>query len=158
MNIKQNTFSKISNFIFIILVVLIAGIIGFSFMNKSDVVVTPDTTKVIYNVKATSCLPEIAEYLEKGTTAYDSVKNYNIGTILDYEVTPNEVLVPDVENGTVVSNIREDRVDVTLKIEANATIGDKLITVGDYDLKVGKEAFVRGKGYALAGYIVSIER
>lgn len=144
--------------IFIILVVLIAGIIGFSFMNKQDVVISPNTTKVIYNVKATSCLPEIEEYLKEGILAYDSLKNYNIGTILEYEVTPNEVFVNDVENGTVVSNIREDRVDVTLKIEADATIGEKLITVGDYDLKVGKEAFVRGKGFALAGYIISIER
>ncbi len=145
--------------IFIILVVLIAAIIGVSFMKNTDeVAVTPNTTKVIYNVKATSCLPEIEEYLEVGATAYDSLKNYNIGTILEYEVTPNEVLVPDVENGTVNSNIREDRVDVTLKIEANATVGEKLITVGDYDLKVGKEAFVRGKGFAMAGYIISIER
>ena len=90
--------------------------------------------------------------------SYDSLKNYNIGTLKEYKIEPNEILVPDLENGVMEVNQREDRVDVTLTIEADANTSDKLITIGDYDVKVGKEAFVRGKGYAMSGYIVSIER
>jgi hypothetical protein len=115
-------------------------------------------TKVVYSVKATSCLPEVEKYIEVGTTAYDSVKNYNIGTIIDAVVEPNQVIAPDLVNGTFVSNERNDMVDVTLKIEANANVSDRVISIGDYELKVGKEAFVRGKGYALSGYVISIER
>ncbi len=145
--------------IFIILAVLIAGVIGFKLMNKQDATtVMSNGTKVVYSVKATSCLPEVEKYIEVGTTAYDSVKNYNIGTIIDAVVEPNQVIAPDLVNGTFVSNERNDMVDVTLKIEANANVSDRVISIGDYELKVGKEAFVRGKGYALSGYVISIER
>ncbi len=144
--------------VFIILIALVIGVVGFSFMNNQDVVVTSNTTKVVYSVMATGCLPEVQEYIESGNTVYDSVKNYNIGKVISYEITPNEILVPDLINGTYVSNVREDRVDVMLKIEADATVGDRIISVGDYEIKVGKDAYVRGKGYALVGYIVSIER
>lgn len=144
--------------IIVALIVIIACVLGYSFMSNQETVVTPDTTKVVYTVKATSCLPVIKEYLEEGLPVYDSLKNYHIGEILEYKVEPNEVIVPDLENGTMKLNIVEEKVDVTLTIQANADVSEKLITVGDYDIKVGKEAFVRGKGFAMSGYIVSIER
>ncbi len=144
--------------IIIILVILVAGIIGYSLMNNGNIVETANTTKVVYNIKASSCLPEVEKYLEVGSTVYDSLKNYKIGNILEYKVEPNEVLVPDLHSGTVKKNVREDRIDIMLTIEANATESEKLISVGDYELKVGQEAYVRGKGYAFSGYIVSIER
>lgn len=144
--------------IIIALVVIVACVFGYLFINKQDVTVTQNTNKIVYSVKATSCLPAVENYLEEGMTVYDSLKNYNIGNLLEYKVEPNEVFVPDYENGTMKSNIVEEKVDVTLKIEANADITDKLISVGEYDIKVGKEAFVRGKGFAVSGYIVSIER
>ena len=144
--------------IIIILVILVAGIISYSLMNNGNIVETANTTKVVYNIKATSCLPEVEKYLEVGSTVYDSLKNYKIGNILEYKVEPNEVLVPDLHSGTVKKNVREDRIDIMLTIEANATESEKLISVGDYELKVGQEAYVRGKGYAFSGYIVSIER
>ncbi len=167
-NNVQNVYKKVLNQpmkkrinvldIFIILIFLIAGIIGYSFMNNQGINVTSNTSKVIYNVKATSCLPEVENYIKKGMEAYDSLKNYHIGTILECEVEPNQILIPDLENGVFVANTREDRVDVTLKIEADASVTEKLISIGNYELKVGKEAYVRGKGFALAGYIISIER
>ena len=45
-----------------------------------------------------------------------------------------------------------------LTIEANANITDKDISIGDYIIKVGEQAFIKGKGYAGIGYVVSIER
>ncbi|MBQ8299677.1 MAG: DUF4330 family protein [Clostridia bacterium] len=144
--------------VIIILIAIVAGVVGYSLMNNGEVVETPNTSKVVYSIKATSCLPEVEKYLEEGSTVYDSLKNYNIGTILEYEIEPNEVLVPDLTTGTVKPNIREDRIDIMLTIEANATQSDRLISIGDYEIKVGQEAYVRGKGYAFSGYIVSIER
>ena len=145
--------------IIIALVVIVACVIGYSLMNNGATVIdSPNTTKVVYSVKATSCLPTIEEYLEEGTTVYDSLKNYNIGTLKEYKIEPNEIIIPDLENGVMKANERDNRVDVTLTIEADAEMSERVITVGDYDVKVGKEAFVRGKGYAMSGYIVSIER
>lgn len=144
--------------IIITLIVIVGCIIGYSFMNNNEVAVTQNTNKVVYSVMATSCLPAIEEHIEEGIPVYDSLKNYHIGTVLEYEVKPSEVVVPDLENGTAKLNVVEDMVDVTLKIEANADVSEKLITVGEYDLKIGKEAFIRGKGFAMSGYIISIER
>lgn len=144
--------------VIIILIVFVAGIIGYSLMNNGNVVETNDTNKVIYNVKVTNCLPQIEQYIENGSDLYDSLKNYHIGRLLEYKVEQTEVLVPDVYNGTVKQNFRDDRIDIMLTIEANATETERLISVGDYELKVGQEAYIKGKGFAFSGYIVSIER
>ena len=43
-------------------------------------------------------------------------------------------------------------------MEAHATITERNISVRDYILKVGNEAYIKGKGYAGIGYVIAIER
>lgn len=144
--------------IIIILVAIVIGVVGIKLMSNNDVKETAHTSKVIYKVKGTDCLPQIEEYITEGSMIYDSIKNYNIGKVIKCEIEPTGVYVPDLERGIVVENFKDDKVDVTLTIEADAVQSDSQIAIGNYEIKVGQEAFVRGKGYAMAGYVVAIER
>lgn len=144
--------------IFIILIVVIACILGYSFIKKDEVVINDNIQKVVYKIRTNESLPQMYEMIEENTTLYDSLKNYNIGTIISKEYEKTTRYGVNQEERKVVPTIVDDKIDVILTVEANATVTDKKITVGDYELKVGNEAYIRGKGYAAAGYIISIER
>lgn len=144
--------------IFIILIVLVIALVGYSFIKKEDVVITPNTQKIVYKVKTIETLPQTYDYIEENTTIYDSLKNYNIGTIIKKEEEPSVRYGVDEEKRETIATEMPNKIDITLTIEANATVTDNLITIGEYELKVGNEAYVKGKGYAAVGYVVSIER
>ena len=105
-------------------------------------------------------LPETYEMIEENTTIYDSIKNSPIGMVIKKECLPSERYDADLLKGEYIKTDlpQEDYVDVLLTIEANANISEQDIAIGDYIIKVGEQVFVKGKGYASSGYIVSIER
>jgi len=145
----------------IILVVLIACIFGYRYINKQQKVIAPkNTTKVIYQVRTNESFPNTFEMIEEGTIIYDSIKNSPIGTVIKKEIVPSERSEMNLNDGKyVLTELPEkEYIDILITIEADANYTEQNISVGDYIVKVGKEAFVKGKGYAGAGYIVSIER
>ena len=144
--------------IFIVLVVIVACIVGYSFIKKEDATTISNTQKVVYKIRTNESLENIYDMIEENTTIYDSLKNYNIGTIVAKEYEQSIKYGVNQAEKKMIPSILEDKIDVILTIEANATITDRTISIGDYQLKVGNEAYIRGKGYAAAGYIISIER
>lgn len=147
--------------VIIILIVLIACVFGYKYINKQENIISPkDTTKVIYQVRTIESLPETYNMIEENTTIYDSIKNSPIGTVIKKEILPSERYDADLLKGEYVkTELTEDEyVDILLTIEASANITEQNISIGDYIIKVGEQAFVKGKGYASIGYVVSIER
>ncbi len=158
--VKEEKTKKKFNFldIIIILVVLLIGCLGYYFLNRNDVV-TQDTQKVTYQVRTTESEPSVYDMIEENTDIYDSVKNYYIGKIVKKESVPSTREVLNEETGMYAIADVHEKVDIILTIEADAVINGKDITVGGaYVLKVGNAAYVKGKGYAGVGYVVSIER
>lgn len=147
--------------IIIIAVVFVACIFGYAYINKEEDVVAPKgTTKIVYQVRTSDTFPDTFDMIEEGTTLYDSLKNYNIGKVTKKEILPVEKHDVDMRSGKFVkSNLpMEETIDILLTVEADAYMTEQNIMVGDYEVKVGNQAFVKGKGYAGIGYIVSIER
>ncbi|MBQ9280050.1 MAG: DUF4330 family protein [Clostridia bacterium] len=144
--------------IIIILVLLIVAIAGYSYLKRDNVDISPNTEKVVYQIRTNECLANVYDYIEEGSVLRDSIKNYNIGTIVakDYEKSKRYSVSQDTRE--IVETELEDKIDIILTVEANATVTDKKISVGEYPLKVGNEAYIKGKGYAAGGYIISIER
>lgn len=142
----------------IILIVLIAGIVGYKFLNKNEAL-DVNTQKVVYQVRTTESELEVYDKIAVNSDIYDSVKNYYIGKVINKERVSSTREVLDEKNEKY--NVAEvnGKTDIILTIEANATTTDKDIIVGSgYTIKVGNSAYVKGKGYAGIGYIVSIER
>ena len=98
----------------------------------------------------------LEESFAKSNTVADIVE----GTVIKKEILPSERYDADLLKGEYVkTELPEDEyVDILLTIEASANITEQNISIGDYIIKVGEQAFVKGKGYASIGYVVSIER
>ena len=125
---------------------------------KDDTIITTNTQKVIYQIKTTESLETVYELIEENATLYDSIKNINIGKVIKKEYEPSVRYAVDQIDKEIIATQIDNKIDITLTIEADANITDKLISVNDYELKVGKDAYIKGKGYAGRGYIISIER
>lgn len=144
--------------VLIVLLLIIVGIAGYSYLKKDRGEISVNTEKIIYQVRTIESLPNMYDYIEEGTILYDSIKNYQIGTIVAKASEPSKRYSFNQETKEIVETSLEDKIDIILTVEANATITDRKISVGDYPIKVGSEAYVKGKGYAASGYIISIER
>ena len=144
--------------IFIVLFLLVAMIIGYKYLKKTDTI-SPDYIKVTYQFRSNEQDPEISPMIQEGTDVYDSVKNYKIGKIVKKEVVQSTREVANQETGEYVSAPVDNKEDVILTIEADAVIqGKDIIVDGQYDIKVGNAAYLQGKGYATIGYIINVER
>lgn len=145
----------------IIIVVIIACLFGYKYIsNQQTEVISGKLNKIEYVVRTMESVPEAFNMIEEGTSIYDSLKNYEIGTVTKKELVPTEKYEINLSDGTYEKTELpiENTADIMITIEANASISDQNISIGDYIIKVGKEVFVKGRGYAGKGYIVSIER
>ena len=145
--------------VFIILIVLVACAVGYKFIKKTDNVITDDpTTKVVYQVRTNETIENVYDMIEVGTPVYESRKNYCIGKIIDKTSEPSVRYAANMDNAEYVATEMNGYKDIILTIEANADKGSQNIMIQDYKLKVGGEAYIKGKGYAVLGYVISIER
>lgn len=145
--------------VFIILVVLVACAVGYKFIKKTDNVITDDpTTKVVYQVRTNETIENVYDMIEVGTPVYESRKNYCIGKIIDKTSEPSIRYAANMDNAEYVATEMDGYKDIILTIEASADKGSQNIMIQDYKLKVGGEAYIKGKGYAVLGYVISIER
>ena len=145
----------------IILIVLVACIVGYTYINKKEMTIAPkNTEKITYQIRTMDSLPASYDMIEENTVIYDSVKNNPIGTIIKKEILPAEKYEVDMNKGVYVKSDlpAENYVDILLTIEADAVVGEQDISVGSYVVKVGEQAYVKGKGYAGIGFVVKIER
>lgn len=144
--------------VFIILVVLIVCLVGYKFIKGNDNLVNTSTDKIIYQVRTSETLDEVYDMIEISTPIYESRKNYCIGTVIDKQSEKTVRQGINIETGEYVTTEIDGRSDIILTIEADAEKGIQDIMIQDFELKVGSEAYVKGKGYAAIGYVVSIER
>jgi glycosyltransferase involved in cell wall biosynthesis len=143
--------------IIIVVAVLIASLIGFIYLNKDDTVMN-NTQKVIYQVQALEVDPEVFDVINIDTDIYDSTKNILIGKVTKKESMTATREEKDSVNGVFKDSSIPNKVDIILTIEANAEYTKKDIMVGEYKIKVGQQAYVKGKGYAFIGFVVNVER
>lgn len=144
--------------IFIVFIAIILGIVGYSYMKKGTVIVTPNTQKIVYQIGTIESLPITYQYIEEGSVLYDSIKNEKVGTVVAKEYKASEKTSVNEEAREIVLNQLEDRIDIVLTVEADAIVTEKDILVGNYVIKVGNDIYVKGKGYEVYGFIIGIER
>lgn len=118
----------------------------------------PNDTKIRYTVELYRKDRDFSKNVKIGEILYDSEKGYEIGKIADVYELPYREDSPDFEN-KVYKRAEVDGIsNVYVVVEATAQITDVSTNVGQYQVMVGKEAFVKSKSFAAGGYIVIIER
>ena len=97
------------------------------------------------------------ENIQVGEPIFNSLNGVRIGTIVDVYALPYQVEAFDEANNI----IRRAEVDgleyVYIVVEARARISDYETLIGSFSVSVGREAYVRSKHFAGAGYIIAME-
>jgi hypothetical protein len=95
--------------------------------------------------------------IEPGAIVFDSLKGYDIGRVVNAYALPYREDAPDLENGFFRRAPVPGLEFTYIEVETFAQVSDYSTMVGQYDIAVNKEVFVRSKHFAGQGYITSIE-
>ncbi len=85
-----------------------------------------------------------------------SQKEKDYGTLKAVKVVPAVRIVQDRVAGTFREEAVPNKVDITLVIEAKATVTDSAITVGQTKIQTGTIIAVSNKNFVASGYIFDI--
>ncbi|MDP3386225.1 MAG: DUF4330 domain-containing protein [Eubacteriales bacterium] len=156
-NKKGMVFERISIIdIMIILVVIAIGYYAVTFLSTKDVNTVSKQT-VHYTFETEDVNENFAKQLQLEGNLFNSSKNYYVGKLIQYEILPYEMVVPDLQNGVFTKQIVEGRFIVRMTIEANTDQDAYNIRINQEKIKVGAMFPIKGKGFASYGYIIDIK-
>jgi len=98
------------------------------------------------------------ENIQVGDPIFNNLTGVRIGTIVDVFASPLQVEAFDEANNIVRRAEVAGLEYVYVVVEAQAQISDYETLIGSFSVSVGREAFVRSRDFAGAGYIVAMER
>lgn len=133
-------------------------LIALRFSAPQSVSAKPGDTKIRYTVELNKKLPGFEEQIKMGTALYDTEKGYQIGQIVDVRVETYMEDANDFDRDVIIRTPIEGLNYVYVVAEADAQITDGATLIGQYDMMVGKEVFVRSKDFASSGFVIKIER
>lgn len=117
------------------------------------------TETVTYTIRLNKTVPGTGDMITAGDSLTDAIKNFQLGQVVSYTVSPAVTLILDEDAQSMVYADVPGRENVDIVVSATATGTDGSLLVGSgYELKVGAQIFVRGPGYMGGGYVVNIDR
>ncbi len=140
----------------IILIIITVGFVAAKFIfpdaNKEVV-----TRKIEYDVELLHNTRELAEMIKIGDEIRDSVKGEYLGKIIKTEIRPTTMITANTDEGRFIKAELPNLYDVIITLEASGKETENSIIAEGQEIKVGKRMYVKGKGYAGAGYILGIK-
>ncbi len=142
----------------LLLVLLVGGVWLWSSVQEAEL-----GESVSQVVRYTVLMNEMQEgsgaLVQPGTSLVDSVRNYQMGTIVSAEVFPATDRILNEEKKAFVNANVPGYEDVYAVIETVCVADDsKIIIDGGYEIRVGQDVYMRGAGYLAVGYVVDIQR
>jgi len=98
----------------------------------------------------------IEDFIEIGGEMRDSVRNYFLGHVVDFNVVPAHILNFDSTTNTFVQEIIPERTDIYLTIRGRGFESDSEITVEGQRVTIGRQMFIRGRGFVNTGFITEL--
>jgi hypothetical protein len=94
-----------------------------------------------------------------GDTVYDSVRGSHLGVVTEIEYTDSMVQIWNPEDGIYTQEAVPDTLNCYLTISSDGIEQPAAVATAadNIEIRVGKEMFVKGKGYASPGYVVWME-
>ncbi|MDR1689554.1 MAG: DUF4330 domain-containing protein [Clostridiales bacterium] len=117
-----------------------------------------DSVKINYTVELYRKDRDYINNVVVGEKLTDIEKGYEIGTIVDVYAEPYLEDSADFEAKTYKRAEVAGISNIYVVVEANAQISANATNIGQYQVMVGKEAFVQSKSFASGAFIVGIER
>ena len=151
-------FGKIGVFdILIILVIIIGVIFALRFSVNTNAGAASSTQKISYTVLISKKKPGLDKDIVIGQKVFDSLKGSEIGVITGYNVKPYKSTQVNGITGNLVRSEVQGMDDIEVTISADAKVSQSGVTIGDYDVNVGKEMFIKSKSFASNGFCIGLD-
>lgn len=157
MDNKGRLFGKISLIDILIVLLIVGAAAGVYWKLHSGAGKTAAATKIQYAIEMNEVSKDFVDAITPGDPIREAIKGNDLGHVVSKKAAPARRLNTDYINGKYVLSTVPDLYDVTITIEANANISPKDIIVGGTDIRVGKKMYAKGKGYANACFIMSVD-
>ena len=119
----------------------------------------PVVNTVEYVVRFNKMIEGAGALIQPGDELVDTIKNYNLGTVVGVEILPCQVPVIDNENKKTVNAVVEGYEDVLVTVRGTGSMSESCFVLdGGYNLRVDTITYVKGNGYMGSGPVVSIVR
>lgn len=147
----------------IILAVVVVAVVGILYMKgvfgpSSDTVSAAREVTATYRVEFTGKEQRLTELPKVGDTVNVGVKEKATAKVVDVEINPARKVTYELEKDGAAKWVEvPNQYDISLILESDATETANAITASGVALRVGEEAVVRGKGYSVEGYILSLD-
>ena len=150
-------FGKIS-VIDIGLIILLGAVVFFAmrFAAPQNAAVKPGDKKITYVVEVYKKDEGFADKIITGSKLHDSLKGYEIGVITGFSREGYREETDDEAAGIIRFPVIDDLYYYYITVEAQAQVTEKTTMVGQYEVLVGKEVFVKSRGFASTGFIVAL--
>ncbi|MDR2903011.1 MAG: DUF4330 domain-containing protein [Clostridiales bacterium] len=156
-NEKGKLFGMINVLDLLFLAVIVLGlIVGYKYFSGSAV--DGVQGNVYFEVEFKSVKQDFADKIQKGDEIKDSIKGYYLGKVSDIKISPEESTNWDAVAQKFVTVQSPEDVTVLVEVLANGAKNDEdgFIYAESQPVSVGREMFIKGKGYAHAGYITKV--
>ncbi len=154
---KGILFNKISVVdLAIVLMIVVLGLVAWSYFGNTSTT-TSNRIPVQYVYETTDVPKSFTEQIEIGGNVYNSNKNSYVGVVVDLDVQPYLMAVPDLSEGVFKNQLVKDRYIVRITIQADSVQDNYHIWVNQENIKVGAMFPIKGKGFASYGYVVGIK-
>lgn len=142
----------------LILLIVAAVAVCFLFLRQRGTIASQDDTSAMrFTVELREVRQGTIDCLEKGKNVYRSTDGVYLGTLADYYYEPYTKTDYSQTLGRYVTYACEDLYYLYLVIEGDGTQTATDVTVSGVNVRIGDEIYVKGKGYAGAGYIVGVD-
>lgn len=158
MNKSKGRIFGIFNILDIVIIILIAVIIGggvYAYQRYQDNL-NSNIQMVEYQVEIKGVNDKFVAAISNGDFIRESVKGNNLGRIAGKSYTDATNINSDFINGKYVVAKVPGKLDLVLKLTADAKVTSRSVTVGGLEIRIGQKIYVKGKGYAGEGYIINI--
>lgn len=144
--------------VLIVLVIIVVAVVGVNMLRgASGADQTEQTSKLIYTVEETDATIEQVEAVKVGDRVSIGVNGVDSSVVTEVVSAPAEKVVFDTLTGEYVKTKIPERYSLQVTCEADATVTDMAISAGSTPVRVGAEFSLKGRGYAVIGYVVKSE-
>ncbi|MBQ7976290.1 MAG: DUF4330 domain-containing protein [Clostridia bacterium] len=147
---KKITFIDI---LIVLAVVLVAAFLLFKVSGTSG----SHKKTVTYTVMVTNILPEVADGMVPDDRVLLDSKDNAYGRVTNVSVMPSEDSHINLQTEKYVTNKIEDRKDVILTVEAEATVNDWGYQIGQQHIRIGEAQNISATSYVASGYIIGVD-
>lgn len=111
-------------------------------------------TEVTFSVELQRVPQDFTAGVQAGDKVYDSQKGGYLGEVVSAEITPYTILTYSQNDHSYHDFTAEGLYNAVITVKGAATITDRTVSIGDVTVAVGKEMYLKSKGFAGSGFCI----